>query len=386
MRSLDKGLTSHRGAFFMLLCWGHVAVIAGTVPSWCMTLVSTEAALSNAATLSSPPEQDPGALHFSAMADRVTVTKGLDPRPLLVEWAQPIKEHFEQAILSRQQTTLWLKGERGLYQASVSLKGGGIRIDRLQPISPIYQEPCTWRNRWALPLDGGCQLTSYVYSKFLDRAYLSGFKTSWWHEERILIEARPGTAPRLLQGQQSFLEDLMAQGGVVLVGSDRKPVFYDGQRFKPLMPDTWHPLPGSTMPGIAAFGWTLRDVQLTSRYVITSVRHVGVNVEPLLLEVGPKGSTRSIQLDQSMFVGTDFFSLSEDAPLMRVLSDGVYADLSGKWTRVITPKPGWHFERPYIAAVSPSRQPPLPAHLLAVQGARQELYLVRAKTGTAPCP
>ena len=151
------------------------------------------------------------------------------------------------------------------------------------------------------------------------------------------------------------------------------------------MPDARHPLPESTVPGIAAFGWVLYDVQLTRRYVITSVQHAGANVEPLLLEVGPKGSTRSIRLDQTMFAGTDFFALYESGPLMGVLNDGVYADLSGKWTRVIAPKPGWHFERPYIATASPSRQPPLAAHLLAVQGSRQQLYRVRAKTDTEPC-
>ncbi len=248
MPNFHKSATSPRCALFLFLYGCHFVVTAGTASLWCLTLVSNEQALSNTA---SPPEPHANALQVSAIAGQLTVNKGDDLRPLPVEWAQPIKERFEQAILSRQQTTLWLKGERGLYQASISLKGAGIRIDQLQHISPIYEEPCTWRNRWALPLDGGCQLTSYVYSKFLDRAYLSGFETSWWHKKQILIEASPGAAPRLLPGQQSFLEDLTAQGGVVLVGSDRKPAFYDGQRIKSALCRLVWNLTSKRMPGYA---------------------------------------------------------------------------------------------------------------------------------------
>ncbi len=135
-----------------------------------------------------------------------------------------------EALISTQDGWLWIDGGQIDYIARLDLKANPPTLGTPKALPELYERPCSfWHRFW-----GNCILAQGVYSRALDRVFITGHRATFWGRSSLTtFEIIAGEAKEMVaiaRGTRLVhpVYDVPQLRGILLRGIKDELFFYDG--------------------------------------------------------------------------------------------------------------------------------------------------------------
>jgi hypothetical protein len=135
-----------------------------------------------------------------------------------------------EALVSTQDGWLWIDGGQIDYIARLDLKANPPTLGTPKALPELYERPCSfWHRFW-----GNCILAQGVYSRALDRVFITGHRATFWGRSSLTtFEIIAGEAKEMVaiaRGTRLVhpVYDVPQLRGILLRGIKDELFFYDG--------------------------------------------------------------------------------------------------------------------------------------------------------------
>jgi hypothetical protein len=219
---------------------------------------------------------------------------------------------------------LWIDGAKIDYIAPLAFPSGVLALGKPDVASKFVSRSCSYLENLFL----GCPSAQGSYSSTLRQVFVTGYEVSLFGisspQTYTIVAGKLTPLPQNAQGARLDYE-VPAANGVILRGTNNEAIFFDGQRSTSLFPkNNW---------------WGFKDTPDGKRAFLTQLmtsQGQGRERSFSLQELTPGPKLTPISVPSNFTSDLALFTIPKDPTLWSIFQDGLFAQVNGRFQRVLT--------------------------------------------------